>query len=309
MGLDWPKSFKPWVSGDANWGPLGCYFNSALSKANVTPGSNATLTIYLRLQLIERNAKDVNQLRKTPPAPDLLRDWPPGQFRLFKEAVKSKSEGFWDKRFCLVNQADVSTLDVKLGSTTIRPNVDCRFEVVWAESTASAHQVINCFYPSPSKEISKHVNPSSDGVGVGQFSVDLVENSPNSLPDANKCLKVLGDPLKPGELKTEYVSCPMNFDHLGVAHEIGHLLGLPHVGIARRSHACLQAMQDNPEVGGNARVCYIGDNSKDASNIMGIGNQVAGWNAMPWLTRLFQHTGIGPHAWKVSPTIVPPTVL
>jgi hypothetical protein len=42
---------------------------------------------------------------------------------------------------------------------------------------------------------------------------------------------------------------------------------------------------------------------------MGIGDKVAPWNTMPWVIRLFQHTGIGPQGWKPMKEIVPPKIL
>jgi hypothetical protein len=301
MGADWPKRYEKWISGDNNWGPIKCYFNSALSHEGVTPGSNATLTIYLRLYLVERNAKDAHLIRSSKADKDIVRDWAPGEFREFKDAVKTKCEAFWNKRLTLVNNRyDVSTFDKKVGSDTVRPNIDCCFEIVWAESPASAHQMINCFCPNPGKDFASFVRGSDTGDGVGQFAhkLAIVENRPT--PFQVTCTRDVGDPLKPLELKKQPYACPQMVDHLGVAHEIGHLLGLPHVGVARRSHDCLQAMAQKPAEGGNADICYVGNGPRDASNIMGMGNEIHEWNAMPWAIRMFKHTGIGPATWGVA---------
>jgi hypothetical protein len=313
MSKTWPSNFKYWVSGSANWGPLECYFNSSLTLRNVTGSTNATLTLLVRLCLERCDAKDVHKVKKSPQKPGLLRDWDKSkdEFRQFNDAVKAQVEKFWnvDNRLCLVNQLDVDTFDVQLGSTTIRPNVDCKLEIVWAESMASAHQIINCFCPNPGFDFSSHVQGDNEGNGVGQFANDLVQNRKNYLADAATCRREVGDPLDPLNMRVETYSCPKPVDQMGVAYEIGHLIGLPHVGVARRGHDCLAAMQTNPEEGSNAGVCYRGPTQHDAENIMGIGNNIDPWNLMPWQIRLFQHTGIGPHAWKPSHTIVPPKIV
>ena len=300
MGLDWPKRYQKWVSGENNWGQMKCRFNSELLHEGVTPGTNATLTIYVRLFLFERNAKDAHMIRDPKDGRD-IRDWAPGEFRAFRDAVKSKSDEFWNKRFTLVNNRyDISTFDVKAGSDTVRPNVDCCFALIWADSPADAHQTINCFCPNTGKEITNFVNGSDVGNGVGQFSHNMVKTINLPTPFQVTCTRDVGDPLKPLEMKREKYACTQMVDHLGVAHEVGHLLGLPHVGVARRSHQCLKAMADKPEEGGNARMCYAGDGPSHASNIMGMGNEVHHWNAMPWAIRMFKHTGIGPASWGVA---------
>src|SRR5262245_5404247 len=63
-----------------------------------------------------------------------------------------------------------SLLDVKMGRTVIRPNVDCRFQVVWSDSSANAHQIIKCFRTRHRYVLPTFVRGNDDGNGVGQFS-------------------------------------------------------------------------------------------------------------------------------------------
>jgi hypothetical protein len=118
----------------------------------------------------------------------------------------------------------------------------------------------------------------------------------------------VGDPLSPDQT-LEFYKCPKRTDHWAVAHEVGHLIGLPHVGDFRNHHSCRKAIQDDPKGGANHNSCYEGPSHADTENIMGSGDLRATWNAMPWLIRLFQHTNIGPHAWKVALRNVPPKVV
>src|SRR5262249_2840053 len=72
-----------WVSG-SGW-PTGvpCYYNSELSTESVSPGTNAILTIKLRLWLEQRDKRHLHEVRWVPQVDDLLSDWHPGEFAEF----------------------------------------------------------------------------------------------------------------------------------------------------------------------------------------------------------------------------------
>jgi hypothetical protein len=63
--------------------------------------------------------------------------------------------------------------------------------------------------------------------------------------------------------------------------------------------------------GWNNPACAEGDTAEDTMNIMGLGNEVAQWNCLPWLTRMFYHTRIPPPTWIpfVGHIFPPPTIL
>jgi hypothetical protein len=303
--------FTPWISGNATWTVDGhCYFNSALRIDGMSRSVNAQLNIYLRLYLVRKDARHWPEIRKTPASPDLVQDWNDAEFKAFQDDVKSQADRFWDKRFCLVNVDGNNSLDVEVAGDRVRPNVDCRFEVVWANSPASAHQIINCFKLQPGKSIISFTRGTDDGSGVGQFNNTDTQVGMYQIPEYKEpCRKPYGDPLAPGGIEWRDEECPAGAIQLGAVHEVGHLLGLPHVGTARRGHQCIQAMLKDPKEGPNARPCYTEPTLADAKNIMGQGSEIAPWNAMPWVTRLFQHTGIGPQAWKVMNRTVAPAFL
>lgn len=66
------------------------------------------------------------------------------------------------------------------------------------------------------------------------------------------------------------------------AHEMGHLIGLPHVGVTKGYDECSEGKNTN------ASVCY-GNNIADRRNIMGSGMRVDEKDAKPWLDRIEQH--------------------
>ena len=63
-----------------------------------------------------------------------------------------------------------------------------------------------------------------------------------------------------------------DFDRLTAAHEIGHLLGLPHVN--KSNPVCER--DDNDEI------CY-GETIAQSEDMMGAGNDIRAWHGRPWL--------------------------
>lgn len=69
-----------------------------------------------------------------------------------------------------------------------------------------------------------------------------------------------------------------------VAHEIGHVLGLPH-----------------PVCGGNQSRCYGTANTPAYGEVMGFGTNVTTRQATPWLNRIRAHVGSN-HRWTATTT-------
>src|SRR5687767_13608856 len=114
-------------------------------------------------------AKDWPHVRKTIAKPELLQDWTDAEWATFRAELKKQADAFWDDRFCLGDQSVYDTLDCRPRRQLLRANIDCRFEVIWAPSPPSSHQVVNCFRVRPGQEISGFACGSDDGDGVSQF--------------------------------------------------------------------------------------------------------------------------------------------
>src|SRR5262249_55628333 len=104
-------------------------------------------------------------------------------------------------------------------------------------------------------------------------------------------------------------------NHYTIAHEIGHAIGLDHIGVLKHTKKCDLAMKfskekkDPKEIGfelrkgKNAKVCY-GQYEHDAvslaENIMGLGYKFEEVNASPWTRRLATHTNTLASDWRIS---------
>jgi hypothetical protein len=302
-----PGVVKWFVSGRERFGQEGCFFNSELTTRDGFAG-NATLTIYLRLYLIKRDrAQDMS------PAPladggDPVEVVPWGtptnsgtayNFAEFSRKVKEQAEKFWDStNFCLIPPPDYRALEYSDGSQKMRPNIDCRFKIVWAEGPQDAHAVIDCFCPVRPHIFRSHVVHKSAGALGGQWTCYDLTASSGDITIPGTCMETVGDPL--GDMTIKAVRCNKELSQEAVCHEVGHLLGLSHVGKFFKTPECLAA----PDAGASA--CYRGPTDRDTANIMGAGDKLAAWNAMPWASRTISHTGIGLQGWRVNGKRVSP---
>lgn len=305
-----PGVFKNWLSGPEDMGQLPAFFNSSLSTSAVNAGQNATMTIYLRLHLVKRNPNDIKLTEDGKPVE--LREWDDtnDEFGRFKNGVKQQADAFWDKtNFCLLPPPDYRALDTPMNNPRIRPNIDCRFEIVWASGPCDAHAVIDCVCPKEKFKLRSHVQGSYTGNGKGLWSCYDLELKGHDVFINGVCVEDAGDPLKPSEMKRRTVRCNKEVTQEAVCHEVGHLIGLPHVGVFFKVSACMDEIQKSPVHGNGANACYHGRNDADAQNIMGGGMNLATWNVMPWASRIVSHTGVSLQGWRVSMQKVMPKKL
>ena len=301
----------PWM------GPA--YFNSSLDTNGISATQNAKLTIHLRLWLewvkpkTPKNAfidwPKVKNFYNNQWVPWLV-EWDSNDLEPFKFTLKKNLDSFWGSSdptsgnpgFCLM-PIGWTGLDWPLGnSPTHRANVDCDFEIVYSKGPDDAHVMFYCVtlvppaLRKPLVPLMHFLKPGTeDTTGVGLIAK---ENS--------SAYGVCGDP----SAKVPAGTSPVQVCFLA-AHEIGHGLGMPHIGVSKGSRQCMEdALGSNfvqkilTEVGLRAPdqdviSCYIGDTNEDAQNIMGFGRKVTFANAMPWLLRLTEHTHTRPEQWMI----------
>ncbi|MEO8649343.1 MAG: hypothetical protein ABI539_09280, partial [Acidobacteriota bacterium] len=207
--------------------------------------------------------------------PKFIKAWAAGDWRKFVDGFTQQSM-MWHNKFWLIPPADFSLFDLREGGVTWRPNVFCSFKLIVQNNNAGAHRTI---------EVVNLQNPAAGfRSDSGHYDSEDTNLTPHEARDVTGQIHRNKQPT--------------------IAHEVGHALGLPHIGETRGLQACSDAKlvyqykdfikQDWLAAiyrGGNgAAVCYgHGGSAGDINNIMGQGAAFANDNASPWLNRLGVH--------------------
>lgn len=283
----------------------GKRFDSYLGKSS-HPTQNHVLRLYLRVFLnpINKRSSAVDANKRTFP----IKDWTPKAWDKFTSEF-SKQSRMWNNRFWLTPPMHFNIQDGWNGKHFIRPNVMCYLDTQLVDNSTNAHRTIDVFNIDVD-EVKRRDNLDDDNPMLGKFRSDERHLDSTDINTGKRTYEAAD-----GE---EYTVK----NHYTIAHEVGHALGLSHIGVLKKTEKCALAMKfkkdkkDPKDIplhlrrGSNAKVCYGEfDDVGLAENIMGLGYKFEAVNAAPWTKRLAMHTNTLSQDWKISLAPITPQTI
>ena len=239
------------------------------------------LTIKLRINLRQLAPRLLPLVLDAGDKPFWTSPWDSTSWRRFLNSASAQAN-LWNGKFWLIPPITFNQFDNSVyGSPNkaFRPNVQCVLDVDFAPSS-DAHNTIDV----ANLDLSKLIGVQDSGTFRSH--------------------SLLYDSLDGTPYVFSYEGGSPHY-HYTIAHEIGHSIGLDHIGVIRKLPLCDMAIafakvDQNlipPQLTGgtNAYYCYGSDQGiQHAGNIMGAGDAFSIENAMPWQwSALYLHAKMG----------------
>jgi hypothetical protein len=248
------KWWNPHDKGERLPNPVIC--DSVLDFSKVNGTTNAELTIYLKVWF-EPVPSNVGKVKDCDGNEFAVRDWTPAMdFPDWCRRVTAAANKTWDNKLILSLPERYDGMDWQGPGGTWRPQVRCRFVFLIGDS-----KYYHC-----------------------RVGVVVTEPHPQGLEFRSHSR--LWEHVIAYEMESSSMFSPHGrITQVSAAHEVGHLLGIPHIGKLTTVKNCTAFTN------GNDLACYGKDepNPSLANNIMGLGMQVTEFNGRPWKQELCKH--------------------
>jgi hypothetical protein len=199
-----------------------------------------------------------------------VRAWTPADdFPKWCRDACALAQSTWNEKLWLQTPDYFSYLDWPENQPAWRPNVCCGLRVQVAATDAEAHFQV---------KVARVDDPRNTGTAVFRSNFQKWKQSDQDT--------------------WYFTSKGGTVTQKTVAHEVGHILGLHHIGEVVSVRGCFMG---SPTPWGSGNACYASDDS-DASlsnNIMGLGMQISGNNATPWQKEMLKYAQ-KVRFWKIN---------
>lgn len=268
---------------DLSTGSLDAIFEAYLFQ-DVKDPTNCKLTILLRLRLEQKNPTGAEGQETDRTTLDNIhfryfpiRRWTASEWADFKNSAQQQAD-MWNNKFWLKPPPTFTKLDVKNGAPpgyVYRPYIRCELDCDFTANAAVAHKIV----PVVNLDASK-IHGEKDG-GTFKSGLSLMFDSLDKIPWV---VPFQDDRGKTNTKEKRYT----------IAHEIGHALGLDHIGVIMKTPYCMY-------YGGNAVSFCYGQAAPQwmGANVMGGGSQFSVENAKPWVWAIAYMEQRGYQYWEV----------